>query len=188
MAPAHHVITLQLVGCPDPDPTYTRFFAPARDVLPADLDEIGRRYIGALADEVAKFLRHLDRVSAGAPVGVCFSGGVDSGAVFVVTEHVMRQLGIAPTRLKAFTLNLGDGAGPASRRGSFLRTWAWSSISRRLPAIRPRSISTRPCGSSRTTSRSTSSARRWACCCTAAFASATRSGATCSTATAATRT
>ena len=109
MAPAHHVITLQLVGCPDPDPTYTRFFTPERGVLPADLDEIGRRYIGALADEVAKFLCHVDRMSAGAPVGVCFSGGVDSGAVFVVTEHVMRQLGLAPARLKAFTLNLGEG-------------------------------------------------------------------------------
>ena len=36
MVPAHHVITLQLVGCPDPDPTYTRFFTPARDVLPPD--------------------------------------------------------------------------------------------------------------------------------------------------------
>ena len=109
MVPAHHVITLQLVGCPDPDPTYTRFFTPERDALPADLDEIGRRYIGALADEVAKFLRRVDRVAAGAPVGVCFSGGIDSGAVFVVTEHVMRQLGMAPTRLKAFTLNLGEG-------------------------------------------------------------------------------
>ena len=109
MVPAHHVITLQLVGCPDPDPTYTRFFTPARDVLPADLDEIGRRYIGALGDEVAKFLRYIDRVSPTAPVGVCFSGGVDSGAVFVVTEHVMRRLGLAPARLKAFTLNLGEG-------------------------------------------------------------------------------
>jgi asparagine synthase (glutamine-hydrolysing) len=109
MAPAHHVVTLQLVGCPDPDPTYTRFFAPQRDALPPDLDEIGRRYIGALGDEVAKFLRHVDRRSADAPVGVCFSGGIDSGAVFVVTEHVMRHLGMAPARLKAFTLNLGDG-------------------------------------------------------------------------------
>ena len=54
MVPAHHVITLQLVGCPDPDPTYTRFFTPERDALPADLDEIGRRYIGALADEVGQ--------------------------------------------------------------------------------------------------------------------------------------
>jgi asparagine synthase (glutamine-hydrolysing) len=109
MVPAHHVITLQLVGCPDPDPTYTRFFTPARGVLPDDLDEIGRRYIGALADEVAKWLRHIDRVSPGAPIGVCFSGGVDSGAVFVVSEHVLRTLGLAPTRLKAFTLDLGNG-------------------------------------------------------------------------------
>jgi asparagine synthase (glutamine-hydrolysing) len=109
MVPAHHVITLQLVGCPDPDPTYTRFFTPRRGVLPADLDEIGRRYVGALAGEVAKFLRHVDRVAAGAPIGVCFSGGIDSGAVFVVTEHVLRGLGMAPTRLKAFTLNLGEG-------------------------------------------------------------------------------
>ena len=109
MVPAHHVVTLQLVGCPDPDPTYTRFFTPDRDVLPGDLDEIGRQYIGALAGEIAKHLRHIDRVNPGAPVGVCFSGGIDSGAVFVVTEHVMRQLGMSPARLKAFTLNLGDG-------------------------------------------------------------------------------
>src|SRR6185436_11270216 len=25
MVPAHHVVELQLIGCPDPDPTYTRF-------------------------------------------------------------------------------------------------------------------------------------------------------------------
>lgn len=99
MVPAHHVVTLQLVGCPDPDPTYTRFFTPERDVLPGDLDEIGRQYIGALAGEIAKHLRHIDRVNPGAPVGVCFSGGIDSGAVFVVTEHVMRQLGMSPARL-----------------------------------------------------------------------------------------
>lgn len=109
MVPAHHVVTLQLVGCPDPDPTYTRFFTPERGVLPADLDEIGRRYIGALAAEIAKFVRHVDRAAAGAPIGVCFSGGVDSGAVLVVTEHVLRQFGQSPARLKAFTLNLGDG-------------------------------------------------------------------------------
>lgn len=109
MVPAHHVVTLQLVGCPDPDPTYTRFFTPERGVLPADLDEIGRRYIGALAEEIAKFVRHIDRVAAGAPVGVCFSGGVDSGAVLVVAEHVLRQSGQSPARLKAFTLDLGDG-------------------------------------------------------------------------------
>lgn len=110
MVPAHHVVELQLVGCPDPDPTYTRFFTPTRDALPTDLDEIGRRYIGALADETATWLRHIDGASQGqAPIGVAFSGGVDSGAVFLVTYHAMRQLGMSPTRLKAFTLDLGDG-------------------------------------------------------------------------------
>src|SRR5437867_557419 len=57
MVPAHHVVEIQLVGCPDPDPTYTRFFTPRRGALPSDLDEIGRCYIGALADEIAKWLR-----------------------------------------------------------------------------------------------------------------------------------
>src|SRR5262245_2859060 len=43
MVPAHHLLELQLVGCPDPNPTCTRFFAPERNVLSTDLDEIGRR-------------------------------------------------------------------------------------------------------------------------------------------------
>lgn len=106
MVPAHYVLELQLIGCPDPDPVYTRFFTPARNTLPADLDVIGRHYIGALADETAKWLR---RVPANEPIGVCFSGGVDSGAVFVTVYEVMRQLGLSPARLKAFTLNFGDG-------------------------------------------------------------------------------
>ncbi len=54
MVPAHHVVEIQLVGCPDPDPIYTRFFTPERDALPADLDEIGRRYVGAASLEVAQ--------------------------------------------------------------------------------------------------------------------------------------
>jgi asparagine synthase (glutamine-hydrolysing) len=106
MVPAHYVVEIQLLGCPDPDPTYTRYFTPHRDSLPTDLDEIGRRYIGALADEIAKWLI---RIPADEPIGVAFSGGIDSGAVFLVTYHVMRQLGLNPARLKAFTLNLGDG-------------------------------------------------------------------------------
>lgn len=109
--PAHHVVELQLVGCPDPDPVYTRFFEPARGVLPPDLDEIGRRYIGALAREITKWLIRIEQGTSGhlEPLGVAFSGGIDSGAVFLVTYHVMRQLGMSPGRLKAFTLNLGGG-------------------------------------------------------------------------------
>jgi asparagine synthase (glutamine-hydrolysing) len=106
MVPAHHVVEIQLIGCPDPDPVYTRFFTPDRNALPSDLDEIGRRYIGAMAEEVAKWLRLLPEQE---PIGVCFSGGIDSGAVFLVTYHVLRSLGMNPARLKAFTLTFGDG-------------------------------------------------------------------------------
>jgi len=109
MVPAHHIVELALVGCPDPDPTYTRFFMPGRATLGADLDEIGRRYIGALGDEIAKWLVRLDRGNARAPIGVSFSGGIDSGSVFLVTHHAMLRLGMTPARLKAFVLNLGDG-------------------------------------------------------------------------------
>jgi asparagine synthase (glutamine-hydrolysing) len=106
MVPAHYVVEIQLLGCPDPDPAYVRYFTPQRNALSTDLDEIGRRYIGSLADETAKWLK---KIPAGEPIGVAFSGGIDSGAVFLVTYHVMRQLGLNPARLKAFTLNLGDG-------------------------------------------------------------------------------
>lgn len=106
MVPAHHVIAVQLIGCPDPDPVYTRFFDPAHNRQPADLEAIGRNYIGALADEVAEWLR---AIPSHEPVGVCFSGGIDSGAVFLTVHHVLQKLGMSPARLKAFTLDLGQG-------------------------------------------------------------------------------
>jgi asparagine synthase (glutamine-hydrolysing) len=114
MVPAHYIVEIQLVGCPDPDPTYTRFFCPQPNRLPTDLDEIGRAYIGALAEEIATWLR---QVPEREPIGVCFSGGIDSGAVFLVAYHVMRQLGMNPSRLKAFTLDLGGGADLQQARG-----------------------------------------------------------------------
>jgi asparagine synthase (glutamine-hydrolysing) len=112
MVPAHHVVELALIGCPDPSPTYTRFFSPERAALPADLDEIGRRYIGALADEIARWL---SRIDSRAPVGIAFSGGIDSGSVFLVTYHTMLRLGMSPQRLKAFVLNIADIADIADR-------------------------------------------------------------------------
>ncbi len=113
MVPAHYVVEIRLVGCPDPEPTYTRFFTPERNRFSTDLDDLGRRYIGALADEIAKWLR---TVPEREPLGVCFSGGVDSGAVFLTTYHVLRQLGQSPARLKAFTLTFGDGPDLAQAR------------------------------------------------------------------------
>lgn len=106
MVPAHYVAQLELIGCPDPDPVYTRFFTPQMGSLPPDLDRIGEAYIGALAEEIAQWLSHLQQMD---PIGVCFSGGIDSGSVFLVTYHVLRKLGMSPARLKAFVLDLGDG-------------------------------------------------------------------------------
>jgi asparagine synthase (glutamine-hydrolysing) len=114
MVPAHHVVAIQLIGCPDPDPVYTRFFTPAQGELSTDLDQIGAAYIGALANELAQWL---PTVPAQEPIGVCFSGGVDSGSVFLTTYHVMRKLGMSPQRLKAFVLDVGDGPDVAQARG-----------------------------------------------------------------------
>ena len=106
MVPAHHIVELQLIGCPDPDPVYTRFFTPVSGALPANLDEIGKAYIGALAEEISLWLRQVPTQES---IGVFFSGGVDSGSVFLVTYHVMQRLGMNPGRLKAFVLDLGNG-------------------------------------------------------------------------------
>ena len=106
MVPAHHIVQIELIGCPDPDPVYTRFFTPVSAALPADLDHIGHAYISALAEEISQWLQ---RVPATEPIGAAFSGGIDSGSVFLTTCHVMRKLGLNPARLKAFTLDLGNG-------------------------------------------------------------------------------
>jgi asparagine synthase (glutamine-hydrolysing) len=106
MVPAHYVVSVQLIGCPDPDPVYTRFFTPAQGGMGTDLDQIGSAYIGALADEIAQWL---PRVPVQEPIGVCFSGGIDSGSVFLTTYHVMLKLGVNPSRLKAFVLDVENG-------------------------------------------------------------------------------
>ena len=46
MVPAHYVVEIALIGCPDPNPMNTRFFTPVRNEHGTDLDDIGRRYIG----------------------------------------------------------------------------------------------------------------------------------------------
>jgi asparagine synthase (glutamine-hydrolysing) len=114
MAPAHHIVELALVGCPDPNPASTRYFAPERNRLRTDLDEIGRAYIGALADEIDRWL---DRTDSREPIGVLFSGGIDSGAVFLVLYHLLLRRGESPARLKAFTLAV-DGGGPDAEQAA----------------------------------------------------------------------
>jgi asparagine synthase (glutamine-hydrolysing) len=117
MVPAHHVTHLRLIGCPDPNPVYRRFFDPPRGVLPPDLDVIGSAYVGALADEVRRWLALQD---PRAPIGVPFSGGVDSGVVLLALYRALLDSGQSPARLKAFTLAVGAG-GDAPQARAFLR-------------------------------------------------------------------
>ena len=114
MVPAHHITTLRLVGCRDPNPVHRRFFDPPRGTLPLDLDLIGRHYIEALYNELRHWLAAQDR---SAPIGVPFSGGIDSGAVVLCLYKLLLNEGQSPSRLKAFTLSV-DGEGDDARQAS----------------------------------------------------------------------
>jgi asparagine synthase (glutamine-hydrolysing) len=117
MAPAHHVTTLRLIGCPDPNPVHRRFFDPPRATLSKDLDLIGRRYIEAVYEELRRWLAAHD---SKAPIGVPFSGGIDSGAILLCLYKLLLNEGQSPARLKAFTLSV-DGEGEDARQaGDFL--------------------------------------------------------------------
>ncbi len=119
MVPAHHMMELQLVGCPDPNPVTRRFFDPQRNRLPADIEAIGQQYIGMLADECSQWLDSIDRTE---PIGVLFSGGIDSGSVLLVLYHLLLMRGENPARLKAFTLSVGPDEGrDASQARGFLK-------------------------------------------------------------------
>ncbi len=118
MVPAHHLTELQLIGCPDPNPRYERYFAPQQNQLSTDLEEIGKQYIGMLAQVCDRWLDQFDQHE---PIGVLFSGGIDSGSVFLVLYSLLLQRGESPSRLKAFTLSV-DGAGQdAEQAKDFLK-------------------------------------------------------------------
>jgi asparagine synthase (glutamine-hydrolysing) len=107
MVPAHHIVELTLIGCPDPNPRNTRFFSPTRNRWTTDLDDIGERYISALDGALDRWL---EAVPSREPLGVLFSGGIDSGAVLLVLYKRLLERGESPARLKAFTLSV-DGCG-----------------------------------------------------------------------------
>ena len=189
MVPAHHVTEIALVGCPDPEPDLHAFLHPPRGALPADLDEIG--------EALHRGARRRDRqVAADAgpadePIGVCFSGGIDSGAVFLATYHAMLRLGHEPgaaegvhARRRRRRRGPGAGAARSSRELALelflepIEVDAASAIDWRRGDPRDRGL--------QAARRAVGGDGAWRCC--AASASATRSGGTCSTATAATRT
>jgi asparagine synthase (glutamine-hydrolysing) len=117
MVPAHHVTTLRLVGCPDPNPIHRRFFDPPRGTLSPDLDVIGRLYIESVYNELRRWLSVQDPT---APIGVPFSGGVDSGAVLLCLNQLLLNEGQSPARLKAFTLSVDGGGEDARQAREFL--------------------------------------------------------------------
>lgn len=118
MVPAHYVTKIELLGCPDPNPVYERFFKPERNKYPPeDPAKIGELYIKALYDEIKKWLKF--RASAG-PVGVTFSAGIDSGALFLLVYHALMELGQNPSRLKAFTLIIDGGGDDLVQAKKFL--------------------------------------------------------------------
>ena len=114
MVPAHHVTTLRLIGCPDPNPLHRRFFDPPRGTLAPDLDLIGRHYIEAVYRELKAWLVVQDPA---APIGVPFSGGIDSGSVLLCLYRLLLDQGMSPARLKAFTLSV-DGEGEDARQAA----------------------------------------------------------------------
>lgn len=118
MVPAHHVTELRLIGCPDPSPAQLRFFAPPRAVAEADPGSLGEAYVGALLEETRLWLENQDPHE---PIGVLFSGGIDSGAVFLALYHQLLALGQSPARLKAFTLAVDGGGGDLEQAREFLR-------------------------------------------------------------------
>ena len=117
MVPAHHIVEIALVGCPDPSPTYTRFFTPERNKLSTDLNEIGYAYIAALQNEISCWL---DQIPTAEPIGVLFSGGIDSGAVFCATYDCLLKRGESPGRLKAFTLSIDKNGRDAAQAQQFM--------------------------------------------------------------------
>lgn len=106
MVPAHYLVELDQVGCPDPTPRCTRFFTPQVGGGPADVAELGEAYVRAAYGSLRCWL---EAIPAGAPVALLFSGGVDSSSVFLLARHALRELGRNPDRVRAFTLDLGGG-------------------------------------------------------------------------------
>ena len=107
MVPAHYIVELDQVGCPDPAPRYQRFFTPAVAQGSADLDEAGARYIRTAYEAVERWMA---TVPPDQMIGVAFSGGIDSTATLLMARHAAAALGRDGSQVRAFTLDLGGGA------------------------------------------------------------------------------
>ncbi|MGC8666546.1 MAG: asparagine synthase-related protein [Chthonomonadales bacterium] len=107
MVPAHYLVELDQIGCPDPAPRYRRFFNPSLSTGSADVAEAGAAYISAAYRALKRWMAS---IPSEAPVAVAFSGGIDSTAVLILALKAARELGTEAARIRAFTLDLGGGA------------------------------------------------------------------------------
>lgn len=106
MIPAHYLVEIDQIGCPDPAPRYHRFFHPPIAQGSTDIDELGAAYIAAAYDALKGWIASLSKEE---PIALAFSGGIDSTSVLVLARHALQELGDDPNRLRAFTLDLGGG-------------------------------------------------------------------------------
>lgn len=106
MVPAHYLIEIDQIGCPDPAPRYRRFFHPTIGHGPADIDELGAAYVAAALEALTRWL---GAIPEGEPIALAFSGGVDSTSVFLLARQALTQMGRDPNTIRAFTLDLGGG-------------------------------------------------------------------------------
>jgi len=110
MVPAHYVVELDQVGCPDPSPRYQRFFEPRVAQGSADVEEAGDAYIRAASAVVRDWLSRVPSVER---VAVAFSGGIDSTATLLMARQAARELGRDVDSIRAFTLDMGGGGDAA---------------------------------------------------------------------------
>ena len=120
MVPAHYLTEIEQIGCPDPAPQYTRFFDPPAGAGSTDVEEIGARYVGAAHKALN---RRLAGVPDGEPIGIAFSGGIDSTSVLLMADHALREMGRIglPSRIYVEFA----GVRTRSRRDWLSVHWAW---------------------------------------------------------------
>ena len=114
MIPAHYLVEIDQVGCPDPNPRYHRFFSPDGGPRVVRHPRAGRT--PTCAPPIEAIENWIARVPDGEPIAVLFSGGVDSGSVFLLARQALRELGRDPDLARAFTLDLGGGEDAAQAR------------------------------------------------------------------------
>jgi len=107
MVPAHYLMEIDQIGCPDPNPRYHRFFHPEVATAAPDIAELGAHYLQAAYQATRGWL---EQVPVGEAVALAFSGGVDSGSTWLLARKAMADLGRDPNLVRAFTLDLGGGA------------------------------------------------------------------------------